>query len=303
MSFQDNFSAFALNLQSFGDKVLANVTSTFNKDVVPFAQRTQLFVQDKLGGGADVSELPQEYVDLEAKVDALKNVYQLLLTVTATYELESYDYPAHTKEQLTLNLQTVQQKLARLSNATNLQDAQQILVAPGNAAPPQTLGHALARATASGASSVATVSGTPDEFSKALLEVLEAAGKAADARLAQDKQIATHFNAPLRDALRVQFQQAADARRDVQVKRAAYDSVRLQLRSASADKEALLRVKLETLEDEFANATEDAVSVMKHVLESGSAAKQLGELVRAIKVYHEQAAAAWGAALTGDFSV
>lgn len=41
----------------------------------------------------DITELPQEYRDLEARVDGLKNAHAGLLKVAKAYDNEGYDYP------------------------------------------------------------------------------------------------------------------------------------------------------------------------------------------------------------------
>lgn len=41
----------------------------------------------------DITELPQEYKDLERRVDALKSAHTGLIKVAKVYETESYDYP------------------------------------------------------------------------------------------------------------------------------------------------------------------------------------------------------------------
>lgn len=49
-------------------------------------ERTGQTVED------DITELPQEYLDLERRVDGLKNAHQQLLKVVKAYE-GNYDYP------------------------------------------------------------------------------------------------------------------------------------------------------------------------------------------------------------------
>lgn len=44
----------------------------------------------------DITELPQEYRDLERRVDALKGAHTGLLKIAKVYETESYDYPVST---------------------------------------------------------------------------------------------------------------------------------------------------------------------------------------------------------------
>lgn len=48
----------------------------------PFAQRTQQMIKEQLGQVDDKTQLPDEYIELEKRVDALKLVHQKLLQVT-----------------------------------------------------------------------------------------------------------------------------------------------------------------------------------------------------------------------------
>lgn len=48
----------------------------------PFAKRTQQLIQETLGNAEDRTQLPEEYLQLERKVDALKSVHEKLLFVT-----------------------------------------------------------------------------------------------------------------------------------------------------------------------------------------------------------------------------
>ena len=48
----------------------------------PFAKRTQQLIQETLGNAEDKTQLPEEYLELERKVEALKTVHQKLLFVT-----------------------------------------------------------------------------------------------------------------------------------------------------------------------------------------------------------------------------
>lgn len=292
-----NLDAFTQSVKTFGDKVSSEVGDKFNNDVLPFAQRTQMMLQERISGqGTDVSELPQEYIDLEKKIDSIKFVYEKLLSVTTTYESEAYDYPANAKETFSENLKTVNSKLQNLTAATTLSDAQAVLVSPVPKGEPKTLNHALARAASAGSAALRD-SGSQEAIAEGLETYALAMSKLGNARLQQDQLIRTHFNEPLQRALRTQLAQATKARRDVELKRMNYDAVRSQLKHASAEREASLRVKLETLEDEFANTTEDAVSVMKNVIDGSKPLALLVELVNAQLAYHTLAVEILGGAL------
>ena len=45
----------------------------------------------------ELTELPKEYKDLEARVDALKAVHQKMVNATSVFATESYDYPTQVR--------------------------------------------------------------------------------------------------------------------------------------------------------------------------------------------------------------
>lgn len=55
---------------------------TISANFTPFAQRTQQMIKEQLGQAEDKTQLPDEYIELEKRVDALKLVHQKLLQVT-----------------------------------------------------------------------------------------------------------------------------------------------------------------------------------------------------------------------------
>lgn len=79
-----------------------------NKILSPDAQtklqfkKTTRFFQEIVGAipAHEISKLPQDYQQLELKVDALEKVLNRLLFVSKTFELEGYDYPPNLSETL-----------------------------------------------------------------------------------------------------------------------------------------------------------------------------------------------------------
>lgn len=72
----------------------------FTSSVTPISQRlTQRFgtlnqqARERFGGADDITELPEEYRQLEQRVDALKSAHAALVRTAKTYEQEGYDYP------------------------------------------------------------------------------------------------------------------------------------------------------------------------------------------------------------------
>ncbi|KAL2049958.1 hypothetical protein ABVK25_009825 [Lepraria finkii] len=113
--------------QAFGK----NITSTFS----PFAARTQQYVKEQLGTADDKTELPSDYIELEKRVDALKQVHQKLLQVTSQYTNEAYDYPPNIRESFNDLGRTITDKVNLLSHVTSPAEAQAALTAPPSAKP------------------------------------------------------------------------------------------------------------------------------------------------------------------------
>ncbi|OXB42407.1 hypothetical protein B1J92_L00891g [Nakaseomyces glabratus] len=290
-----NFNSFANslreNLQSFSNTV-SQKTHELSTNIPTLAQSTQRMVQEKLGQVTDISQLPQEYLELENKVDTIKIVYEHFLQVTAVYENESYDYPKYVSESVNEFSKNMAAKVQELSKATSATEAQNILVAPGPVKEPKTLNYAMSKVALNASEYLNHSFDDPMDakLSKVLLNYSDVQTKVAQARLQQDTQIQTKFNKVIRENLAESIARANKARKDVQSKRLQYDVARTNLQNAKPEKEAGLRVQMETLEDQFAQATEDATVVMQEVIASANFLPSLKELATAQLEYYEQSA-------------
>lgn len=81
---------FASSFASFGKTVSSSVT--------PFAARSQQWIREQTGNAGEKTELPHDYVELETRIDALKQTHQKLLAATSQYANEAYDYPPNIRE-------------------------------------------------------------------------------------------------------------------------------------------------------------------------------------------------------------
>ncbi|SCV01592.1 LAMI_0G12442g1_1 [Lachancea mirantina] len=252
------------------------------------AQSTQRIMQEKLGQVTDISQMPQDYVELENRVDRIKLVYENFLKVTQVYENESYDYPSNVRESVNEFSSVVGARLHDLSRAATADEAQSILIAPGPHKDPKTLNYALSKVALTSSEYLNKSSGgQDDELATALLKYSDVQTKIAQARLQQDTLIQTKFNKNLKEALSKDLLAAQTARKNVEHKRLQYDISRANLASAKPEKEASLRVEMEAYEDEFAQATDDAVIVMQQAIQSSAFLKDLHELAVAQLAYHK----------------
>merc|ERR1711964_945193 len=144
---------------------------------------------EQLGQAEDKTQLPPDYIELEKRVDSLKQVHQKMLQVTSQYSNEAYDYPANIKESFGDLGRTVSEKVHLLSSATTPAEAQAAFTAPPSAKPqPKTFNHAIARASLAGSHLLTQTpsTGTQDPLSQALEKYALAEEKVGEARLAQD---------------------------------------------------------------------------------------------------------------------
>ncbi|KAF2684364.1 meiotically up-regulated gene 64 protein [Lentithecium fluviatile CBS 122367] len=284
--------------QAFGKNISASFT--------PFAARTQQFVKESLGQAEDKTQLPPDYIELEKRVDALKKVHNTMLQVTSQYSNEAYDYPTNIRESFNDLGKTVSEKVHLLSSATSPQEAQAALTAPPSAKPqPKTFSHAVARAALNSSHILSGEhSGAgEDPLATALEKFAVASEKVGEARLAQDAQIQSRFLAGWSTTLNTNIMFATRARKAVENSRLSLDATKANAKGGAfalpgqaGRKDGMeeelseeARAKIEQAEDEFVGQTEEAVGVMKNVLDTPEPLRNLADLIAAQLEYHKKA--------------
>ncbi|KAI0059270.1 hypothetical protein BV25DRAFT_1860902 [Artomyces pyxidatus] len=245
----------------------------------------------------EITELPQEYKDLEARVDALRQTHLSLLKITKVFENESYDYPTQIQESITELGTTIGHGITNFA-ATNLKGTN--LPAPAPSAPlaqqHKTLPHALGRAATNAAASLQlTSSGGEDRLGRGLTEYAGAWQKIADARVHQDDAIVNGFVLPWQQTLQTSINVAMKARQAVRVSRLELDAAKQTLKNAGPAKQEHARLEVENAEDDLVQKTEVAITLMKAVLDNPEPIKNLNELVKAQLIFHSVAAEALSA--------
>lgn len=287
----DKFSAFGKNL-----------SSAFNTTVSPFVQRSQQQLKEQFGSVEDKTQLPADYVELEKRVDALKQVHQKLLAVTNQYQNEAYDYPPNIRESFTDLGRSISEKVTLLSHASSPGEAQAAFTAPPSAKPqPKTFNHAIARASLASSQLLqqTNASGGEDPLAAALERYALAEEKVGEARLAQDHAIQSRFLAGWNTTLNTNIQFATKARRAVENSRLILDSTKTAKKSQvmgrgmNPDDETALseeaRAEIEAKEDDFVSQVEEAQGVMKNVLDTPEPLRNLADLIAAQLEYHKKA--------------
>ncbi|KAK8865921.1 hypothetical protein IAR55_001069 [Kwoniella newhampshirensis] len=247
--------------------------------------------REKIGqvGPDGITELPTEYKQLEARVDALKDVHQKLLKITKVHERESYDYPSDVTEGLSEVGHQAASAWSAFANK-NLKNTNLPIPipspTPGETHQPKTLPHAISRAAKSGATEL----GASDRLGIALGVYGAAMEKVGDARISQDGLIADRFVTPWQATLSTSIGLAMKARANVKTARLELDSARAALKSAAPAKQEQARLHVEEAEDKLVQATETAIGLMKAVLENPEPLQNLSNLVKAQLIYHSTAA-------------
>ncbi|KFY13500.1 hypothetical protein V492_03230 [Pseudogymnoascus sp. VKM F-4246] len=283
--------------------------SAFGKSIgssfTPFATRTTQYVKEQLGQAEDRTQLPPDYIELEKRVDALKQVHQKMLQVTTQYSNESYDY-TNIRENITDLGRSVSEKIQLLSTATTAAEAQAALTAPPVAKPqPKTFAHAVARASLGSSQLLQQQhSGAgEDPLATALEKYALASEQVGEARLSQDAQIQARFLAGWNTTLNTNLMFATRARRSVENSRLLLDAAKTRAKGGmfklpgkpdqqqheEAETSEDAKVEIEQAEDEFVGQTEEAVGVMKNVLDTPEPLRNLADLIAAQLEYHKKA--------------
>lgn len=287
-----------MDFKNFGKNL-----SDFGAQITPFASRTFQYTKEQFGQAEDRTQLPPDYIDLEKRVDALKQAHQKMLTVTSQYQNEAYDYPPNIKESFQDLGRTVTEKVHLLSSATSPAEAQAALVAPPSAKPqPKTFSHALARASLASSQLLHQhhTGAGEDPLATALEKVALAEERVGEARLAQDAQIQSRYLAGWNTTLNTNLQFATRARKNVENSRLSLDAVKahakgttFKIGATEQGQEPELspeaQEEIEKAEDEFVTQTEEAVGVMKNVLDTPEPLRNLSELIAAQMEYHKKA--------------
>ncbi|KXS95283.1 hypothetical protein AC578_2580 [Pseudocercospora eumusae] len=273
-------------------------TSSIGSTVTPFATRSQQWIKEQTGNAGEKTELPHDYVELEVRIDALKQTHQKLLAATSQYANEAYDYPPNVRESFQDLGKSISEKVGLLSKAGSASEAQAALTAPPSAKPqPKTFSHAIARAALAGSHTISTAtpqgSTEPDPLAQGLEKLALAEEKVGEARLDQDEKIQGKFLAGWTTTLNQSIRAADKARAAVQNARLSLDAVKSKASAGGKHEESFTeqqRRAIESAEDQFVEKVDEATSIMRNVLDTPEPLRNLLELAKAQAEYHQRAA-------------
>merc|ERR1712093_3854 len=299
-----NFQSLSGNLANSVSGI--DLSGTSNK-LTKGLSELQQSVKESIGRTDEdaVTELPEEYKTLERRCDALRATNQNLLRITKVYGTESYDYPVNVNESLGEFGHNVQHSVtfwaSQATKGTNLPKVE----APSGKQQEskKTLNHALSRAAAGGALDLTGGSVSADSaggqgdirLGKALQSYAVAQDKVGAARLAQDAAITNNFTKPWSTTLNTQIQASLKARNQVKAARLSLDTARAKYKSMSnapgnSQKLEQARLDVEAAEETLVTATEEAINLMRAVLDDPEPIKTLAGLVKAQQEYHARSA-------------
>ncbi|EIE89779.1 hypothetical protein G6F46_009373 [Rhizopus delemar] len=283
-----NTNSSALNPNALLNNTLDGFAQLGSR-INPFAQRlnkglgqVRQYAQEKLGTAENVTELPQEYKDLEKRLDTLRDVQSNMLKVTRTFNNPSYDYPVQVQQNLMNITNTVTREIQQL---TLVPAADRAAQPPSTPEEPKTLLHGLSRVAAQGSQEI----GVEDPLGTALFKYATITHKVADARVRMDQAVVERFNKPVQTTLNASIEQANKARRRVQSIRLSLDACKARYRSARPEKSEAARLEVEQAEDQFVAAVEESTNLMKAALENPEFYRNLSDLVTAQLQYFKEA--------------
>ncbi|CAG8449760.1 14267_t:CDS:2 [Acaulospora colombiana] len=256
------------------------------KDINKSIGQVRQYASEKFGTAEDVTDLPQEYKELERRVDALYTVHTNLLRVTRIYTNSSYDYPGQLQESVAELSRNVSDQLKILTLSASERAELETREAE-TSVPPQhkTLPHALARAAAQGAELL----GTEDPLGVALIKYATVQERLGEHRIKMDNEITQKFVQPFNTTLNTNIQFAMKARRNVQSARLSLDAIKARNKNTRPERTEAAKLEVEQAEDKFVAAVEEATTLMKTVLDTPEPLRNLSDLVSAQLAFYKEA--------------
>lgn len=299
------------SFQTLG-KAVSQYSEHLKESIQPFTAKTQTLILTQLqqvqqlasaNSHIEVSELPEEYLTLEANCDLLLKLYtDLIQTTNDTYGITSYDYPPGNSALNKIKDAHVglifATKFNQLKNVSTPQEMEKILLgggpqeeetsAQGDTVAVQVISAELPKTLFGHLAAVASKSGddfakSSDSLSFALLQISSAYTEIATARLEQDKKIITGLNHALVAILNEKFIKVNELRKRVYSARSDFDIARSKGSSDEDEENEELIAK----EDELVSATEVAVLEMRKLLRPSKNVDLLKILIKAQKDFFE----------------
>lgn len=300
------------SFQTLG-KAVSQYSEHLKESLQPLTAKTQTLILSQLqqvqqlaaaNSNIEVSELPEEYLTLEANCDLLFKLFtDLIQSTNDTYGTISYDYPpGHSAlnkiKDAHMGLMLAN-KFNQLKNVSTPQEMEKVLLGGSIEETDKTEETASAQVITTDISKTLfghfaeVASRSADDFANsndslafALAQISSSYTEVATARLEQDKKVMAELNHELVTILNEKFITVNELRKRVYFARSDFDLAR----SKSSDVEDEENEELIAKEDELVGATELAVDEMRKLLKPSKNVDLLKILVTAQKEYFEAGA-------------
>ncbi|KNE55294.1 hypothetical protein AMAG_01201 [Allomyces macrogynus ATCC 38327] len=244
------------------------------------------FAQERLGTASNLTELPDEYLALEAKTDAIQKLLAAMLKATGHESL----VPQAVTETVTDLSRTLRAGVATaVPVVPGLSSILPASVAPSaepEAPPaPQAPSHTLARAAAASSDALGQ-----EPLGAAVRKFAAAQDVIGNAELALEHEKQAKFVKPVSALLNDRLAAVARSRRNVSTLRLQLDAIKSRFNSATPHRAEGMQVELEKAEDALCDAVEEGTKLMKGVVESPEVMRYISDLVAAQLAFHKQCA-------------
>ncbi|KAJ1721277.1 BAR domain-containing protein [Coemansia biformis] len=271
----DSFSKFTQSVSTgwspFADKMSKG-----------FTQYRQM-ANESLGSGAEVTELPTDYVALEKRYEAVRQTTIVLVKLAKAYTAPPTQF----------DMQALQTQFSSLTSRIGGKQAEDV-AAPAAAAAaakgPTTTQHEIAQTALDMSEKV----GLEEPLGAALFKFGSIEEKVGAGKLAQDAAVQAKFVSPMSYTIESGIALAQNARKQVQAARLSLDAAKSAFKNAKPVRADAARRDVETAEDHFLTIIEEAMRLMKAIVESPEPLRCLSEFVAAQLAFHKEAAALLG---------
>ncbi|KAJ2821595.1 BAR domain-containing protein, partial [Coemansia erecta] len=268
----------------FTQNVSTSWTPFADKVGKSFTQYKQL-ASETLGSNTTVTELPSDYVALEKRYESVRQTTITLVRLSKLYTAPATQFDV---QALQTQFTTLTSKIS--GKQRDAETAQQQQAQPAPKPGPQTTQHELAHTSLDAAEKI----GLEAPLGAALFKFGSIEEKLGSEKLKQDSSIQHRFIAPLSVTLDSSIALAQNARKQVQSARLTLDANKAAFKNAKPGKADAARVEVERAEDQFVTVVEEAMKLMRAVVESPEQLKCLSEFVNAQLAFHKEAAALLG---------
>lgn len=236
-----------------------------------------------------VTELPQEYVLLENKLDKVKAMYETFLRLSRSFSHSDYD--PSIAESVNVAVGKLNELVGRRPSADEVPSPRPVAngvhqrAQTGEEVVPRTLAHAFARAS----QATAIQLGEHEPLGAALNKLSHSHDRIGNARLKMETDVNARFVQPWSAALNSNVQFAVKAKKVLAQARLAFDQAKMKLKNAKPDKLAHAQEELAHAEEAFNTALKDAQYKIRLVVESPEILRNLSDLVNAQLAFYKEA--------------